>query len=187
MPHAAESWSGTYRTPDTSRKPYDTGKLSTLRTLTAVRRTHEDSSGIPGPYIVVIGDTRDRCPWRTPAETGAVDDDARPQLHGDTAALSTGRSRDSIVVLVFVSVLAGITESAILTALAQAAAALAAGLKRVHVAIGPLHVNASIGTLIGTAFSVAVIRLVLIAPMTFSGSDRRTRPGRVRRPVHGLY
>jgi ABC-type multidrug transport system fused ATPase/permease subunit len=57
-------------------------------------------------------------------------------------------------------------ESAILTIVAQAAAALVNGVRRVHVAIGPLHANDTLGTLLAVAFTLAVVRLVLMAPIS---------------------
>ena len=72
----------------------------------------------------------------------------------------------AIAGLVVVSVLAGLTESVILTAVAQAAAAMAAGVRRVPLNVGPLHGGVSIGTLIAVAFAAVGVRLTLIPPLT---------------------
>jgi ABC-type multidrug transport system fused ATPase/permease subunit len=71
-----------------------------------------------------------------------------------------------IVLLVLVSVLAGLMESVILTVVAQAAAALVNGAKRVDTVIGPLHVNETLGTLLAAAFALATVRLALMAPIS---------------------
>jgi ATP-binding cassette subfamily B protein len=71
-----------------------------------------------------------------------------------------------IVALVVVSVFAGLTESAILTAVAQVAAALAGGVTRVHVVAGPVRVNVTVGSLLAVAFVLAVVRLALMVPVT---------------------
>jgi ABC-type multidrug transport system fused ATPase/permease subunit len=64
------------------------------------------------------------------------------------------------------SVVAGLTEAAILAAVAQAAAALVDGARRVDTAVGPLHVNESVATLFAATFALAVVRLVLQAPIS---------------------
>lgn len=69
-----------------------------------------------------------------------------------------------VAYLVLVSVLAGLFESAILTVVAQAAAALVDGVRSVHVAVGPLRVTESLGTLLVVALGLALVRLALMAP-----------------------
>jgi ATP-binding cassette subfamily B protein len=64
------------------------------------------------------------------------------------------------------SVVAGLIEAGILAAVAQAAAALVDGARRVDTAIGPLHVNESITVMLAVTFGLAVIRLVLQAPLS---------------------
>jgi ABC-type multidrug transport system fused ATPase/permease subunit len=68
--------------------------------------------------------------------------------------------------LMAASVVAGLTEAAILAAVAQAAAALVDGSRRVDTAVGPLHVNGSVATLFAATFALAVVRLVLQAPIS---------------------
>jgi ABC-type multidrug transport system fused ATPase/permease subunit len=64
------------------------------------------------------------------------------------------------------SVVAGLIEAAILAAVAQAAAALVDGDRRVDTAIGPLHVNESITAMLAVTFGLAVVRLALQAPLS---------------------
>ena len=71
-----------------------------------------------------------------------------------------------ITTLVLVSVLAGLMESAILTAVAQAAAALVDGVRRVHVSVGPLHLTATLALLLAAALAFAVVRLALMVPVS---------------------
>jgi len=58
--------------------------------------------------------------------------------------LLLGNSYWRVSTLMVASVVAGLIEAAILAAVAQAAAALVDGARRVDTAIGPLHVNESI-------------------------------------------
>jgi ABC-type multidrug transport system fused ATPase/permease subunit len=71
-----------------------------------------------------------------------------------------------ILGLMFFSVLAGLTESLILTAAAQAAAALVAGVARVRISIGPLHEDASVARLLDVALALSLLRLALMAPLS---------------------
>jgi ABC-type multidrug transport system fused ATPase/permease subunit len=68
--------------------------------------------------------------------------------------------------LVIASFLVGLTESAILTVVAQAAAALVEGTHRVHASVGSLHVSVSVGTLLAGGFALTVARLILQAPVS---------------------
>lgn len=77
-----------------------------------------------------------------------------------------GERLTPIVVLVFISVLAGLSESAVLTLIAQAAAGLVGTAKRLHIAIGPWHVTATIGGLLLVAFVLALGRLLLMVPLS---------------------
>jgi ABC-type multidrug transport system fused ATPase/permease subunit len=77
-----------------------------------------------------------------------------------------GQRRRPIVALAAASALAGITESSILTAVAQAAAALADNERRIRHAVGPFHVSLTVGALLAGAFVLAVIRLALQAPVS---------------------
>jgi ATP-binding cassette subfamily B protein len=77
-----------------------------------------------------------------------------------------GDRRSSIVGLALSSVLSGITEAATLALVAQVAATLVDGAKRVHVDVGPLHVNEAIGTLLALALALSVVRLILQVPIS---------------------
>ena len=77
-----------------------------------------------------------------------------------------GDRRGSVATLVIASVLGGLTESAILAAVAQGAAALVDGAHRVYATIGGFHVSVTIGTLLAAAFGLAVVRLALQAPVS---------------------
>jgi len=68
-----------------------------------------------------------------------------------------------VALLTIGSILSGLTESGVLAILAEVAAALANGSARVHANIGPLRANATIGTLLGIATGLALLRLALQA------------------------
>lgn len=80
--------------------------------------------------------------------------------------LLLGNSYWRVSTLMVASVVAGLIEAAILAAVAQAAAALVDGARRVDTAIGPLHVNWSITAMLAVTFGLAVVRLVLQAPLS---------------------
>jgi ABC-type multidrug transport system fused ATPase/permease subunit len=71
-----------------------------------------------------------------------------------------------VITLVVASVLAGFCESAVLAAIAQAAGALVDGVRKVHAAVGSVHVNETVGALLVIAFGLAIARLVLQVPLS---------------------
>jgi ATP-binding cassette subfamily B protein len=71
-----------------------------------------------------------------------------------------------IIALMAFSVLAGLIESVILTAIAQSAAALVGGMSRIQLALGPVHTTVGLGTLLTVAFALAVVRVALMAPLS---------------------
>jgi ATP-binding cassette subfamily B protein len=71
-----------------------------------------------------------------------------------------------ILALVFFSVLTGLTESVILTTVAQAAAALVEGTARIQISVAALHTSVTLGTLLAVAFALSVLRVVLMAPLS---------------------
>ena len=77
-----------------------------------------------------------------------------------------GGRRAPIVVLVVTSVLAGLSEAAIVATIAQAAAALVSGARNVHANLGPLHLTETVGVLLAVAFVLAVVRLGLQVPLS---------------------
>jgi ABC-type multidrug transport system fused ATPase/permease subunit len=68
--------------------------------------------------------------------------------------------------LVVASVVAGITESAILTLIAQAAAALVGSPKSLDIGVGALHLHTTLGTLLLVGLGLAIARLVVMAPLS---------------------
>jgi ABC-type multidrug transport system fused ATPase/permease subunit len=78
-----------------------------------------------------------------------------------------GQRRGWIAALGAGSVLSGFTEAGILAVLAQVAAALVDGSSRVHVDLGPLHVNESLGVLLAVGFGLALLRFALQAVVSY--------------------
>ncbi len=74
--------------------------------------------------------------------------------------LLRGRRR-AIAALAVASIISGFTESGILAVLAQAATALVARATRVHVSLGPVTVNQTLGVVLAFGFVLALIRLSL--------------------------
>jgi ABC-type multidrug transport system fused ATPase/permease subunit len=72
-----------------------------------------------------------------------------------------------VVALAGVSALSGFTEAGVLAVVAQVAASLVDGTTRVHVNVGPIHVDARVGALLAVALVLAVIRLALQAPISY--------------------
>lgn len=80
--------------------------------------------------------------------------------------LLLGDSYWRVSTLMVASVVAGLIEAAILASVAQAAAALVDGARRVDTAIGPLHLNESITIMLAVTFGLAVVRLLLQVPLS---------------------
>jgi ATP-binding cassette, subfamily B, bacterial len=77
-----------------------------------------------------------------------------------------GDRRGLVSALALSSIVSGFTEAGILAIVAQVAAALVNGVTRVQVRVGPLHVDATVGTLFAVAIALAVFRLALQAPLS---------------------
>ena len=77
-----------------------------------------------------------------------------------------GGRRTPIAMLVVTSVLAGLSEAAILAVVAQAGAALVDAQHHVHATAGPLHVTVTVGTLLAVWSALAVCRLALQLPLS---------------------
>jgi ATP-binding cassette, subfamily B, bacterial len=92
----------------------------------------------------------------------------RPPRPSTRASLSLllGDRRGTVVALAVSSILSGFTEAGMLALVAQVAANLVDGTRKVHEQIGPLQIDATLGTLIAIAFGLAVLRLVLQAPIS---------------------
>jgi len=84
---------------------------------------------------------------------------------GRLSPLLGGRRR-LVVALILTSVVAGLSEAAILATVAQAAASLVNGARSVRATAGPLHVNESVGGLLAIAFALAAGRLALQWPLS---------------------
>ncbi len=77
-----------------------------------------------------------------------------------------GDRRRSVVALALCSILSGFTEAGTLALLAEIGATLVTGAKELHSHIGPFYVHASLGALIGVAFGLTMIRIVLQIPLS---------------------
>jgi ATP-binding cassette subfamily B protein len=71
-----------------------------------------------------------------------------------------------VVALVVVSVFTGLTESAILTLIAQVAAALVDGATRLRLDLGPVHATSTVRSLLFVGLALAVGRLALVVPLS---------------------
>ncbi len=80
--------------------------------------------------------------------------------------LLLGERRGLVSALGVTSICAGLTEAVTLGLIAQVAAALVNGTKRMHVNAGPFHVVAGVGTLIVVAFGFTLLRLALQFPIS---------------------
>ena len=89
-----------------------------------------------------------------------------------------GDRRGSIVALGVGSVLSGFTEAGILAIVAEVAANLVNRVTRVHIAIGPLHVEATVGALLAAALVLAIVRIGLQVLISFL-------PARIAADVQG--
>jgi ABC-type multidrug transport system fused ATPase/permease subunit len=74
-----------------------------------------------------------------------------------------GNHERTIAGLCVTAVLSGFAEAGILGAIAQVAAALISGADSVHVSLGPIDVDPSIGALLGIAGALAIARILLQA------------------------
>ena len=83
-----------------------------------------------------------------------------------------------VVALVVLSVLAGLTESVVLTLIAQVAAALVSNVHLVHVTVGPWHISESLVTLLLVGLALSLARLLLMVPL--SSMPARIASGVVR-------
>jgi ATP-binding cassette subfamily B protein len=81
-------------------------------------------------------------------------------------SLLLGKRRRSVVVLAICSIFSGFTESGTLALIAQVAATLVSGRKRVHFDHGPIHVDASMKSLILVALGLVILRIILQFPIS---------------------
>jgi ATP-binding cassette, subfamily B, bacterial len=101
----------------------------------------------------------------------------RPRLFkgaggGETASTRSrlsmliGDRRRSVVGLSAFSICSGFAEAGTLVLIAQVGVAIAGGQKTLHAHIGPLQVTAPLGTLIGVAFALTIVRIILQIPLS---------------------
>jgi ATP-binding cassette, subfamily B, bacterial len=99
-----------------------------------------------------------------------------------------GERRGPLVVLGVGSVLSGFTEACILAIVAQVATTLVNGVTRVHIEIGTLHIEATVGALLAIALVLAVIRIGLQLVVSYfparNGADVQ---GRLRRRMFEAF
>ena len=81
-------------------------------------------------------------------------------------SLLLGRRRRSVVVLAVCSIFSGFTEAGMLALIAQIAATLVSGHKKVHFDHGPIHVDASMKSLILVALGLVILRILLQFPIS---------------------
>jgi ABC-type multidrug transport system fused ATPase/permease subunit len=104
-------------------------------------------------------------------------------------ALLAGRRR-SVAGLVFVALLSGIDEAALLIVLARVAVAISASHRprNIPVHLGPVHTHATIGALFAIAFALAALRFVLQAPLAvMSARIGSAVQARLRRDLFDAY
>jgi len=77
-----------------------------------------------------------------------------------------GERRRTVVALAAFSILSGFTEVATLAIVAEVASALVKGAKQLNTDIGPVHVHASIGTLVLVMFGLTVLRIAFQIPLS---------------------
>jgi ATP-binding cassette, subfamily B, bacterial len=80
--------------------------------------------------------------------------------------LLLGSRRRSVVVLAICSIFSGFAEAGTLAVIAQVAATLVGGRKHVHFNHGPIHVDASLGTMLLVALALVVVRILLQFPIS---------------------
>ena len=78
-----------------------------------------------------------------------------------------GDRRGALVALGIGSVLSGFAEAGVLAIVAEVATALVNRVTRVHLEVGPLHVEATVGALLVIAFVLAVVRIALQVLISF--------------------
>jgi ATP-binding cassette subfamily B protein len=93
-------------------------------------------------------------------------------------SLLIGDRRGSVVGLSLLSIASGFTEAGILALVAQIAATLVTGANVLHAHIGPFHVHTGLGTLIGIAFALTIIRILIQVPLSIL-------PSRIQTDVQG--
>jgi ABC-type multidrug transport system fused ATPase/permease subunit len=99
-----------------------------------------------------------------------------------------GDRRGSIAVLAIGSMLSGFAEAGVLAIVAQVAASLVNGVTRVHLEIGSLHTEVTVGALLAIAFVLAAIRIaVQVLVSYFPARIAAEVQGRLRRRMFAAF
>jgi ABC-type multidrug transport system fused ATPase/permease subunit len=100
--------------------------------------------------------------------TGATmpPDESRPASVLSKLGPLMGARRDAILILAVLSIASGLTESAVLAIIAQAATSLVSHTTRVHTTLGPVALTTTVGVLLAVAGALAVVRILLQVPMS---------------------
>ena len=81
-------------------------------------------------------------------------------------AFLLGESRGDVAALALVSVVTGFVESAILAVVAEAAAAIVDGSRKVSISVASAHGSLTVGALLVVGLALALVRFVLQGPMS---------------------
>ncbi len=81
-------------------------------------------------------------------------------------SLLLGDSKRAVVALSVCSIISGFAEAALLTVIAQVAAALVKDTKYLHADIGHFSVSVRLGTMIEIAFALTIVRLIMQIPLS---------------------
>ena len=99
-----------------------------------------------------------------------------------------GNRRGSIAALAISSMLAGLAEAGVLAIVAQVAATLVNGNRRIHLEIGPSHTEVTVGALLAIAFVLATVRIALqILVSYFPARIAAEVQGRLRRRMFAAF
>jgi ATP-binding cassette subfamily B protein len=99
-----------------------------------------------------------------------------------------GDRRGSIAVLAISSMLSGFAEAGVLAIVAQVAATLVNGDRRVHLEIGSLHTEVTVGALLAIAFVLAAVRIALQVVVSYLPARIAAEvQGRLRRRMFAAF
>jgi len=118
-----------------------------------------------------------RCSSVSKAATATADPDAGSTAHSNLSSLRllVGDHRGAIAALSVSSLLSGVTEAALLAAIAQVAAVLLSDAGQVQIGLGPEEISLSVGTLLIIAAAMGVARLGLQALISLLGAQIAAR------------
>jgi ATP-binding cassette subfamily B protein len=90
---------------------------------------------------------------------------SRPSKRAQVSML-IGERRRTVAALIVCAIISGFTEAGTLAVIAQTVSAVVKGAKDVHAHVGPIHVDASVGTFIEVAFALTLIRALMQIPLS---------------------